>query len=303
MSRILVTAASSWEGARLIDHLWRRNEVIAVDDDEQRSLPVPLHRTALDTIEFAHFVLDVNPSIIVHLATDDRSNRVGRNRSRESVILGTQALFGAAERLADLEHIVVRSEGHVYGSGNRRGLMAREDERLVGQAASHSRALREVEASARELGAARDIPVTILRAAESVGSLADTALARFLRLPIVPVLWGFDPLLQLLEPDDLRDSFLHVLDQRLAGIFNVTPPDPLYLSQVLRLGHIRAQRLPKPQLDAAYRLLARGSLMVPTQVRGLLRHGRVLHDTSLTETGFSPRHTTRMVATSLAGNR
>lgn len=303
MSRVLVTGASSWEGVRLIDRLQHDREVIAVDEYERQALPVPLHRIALDTLEFAHFVLGSSPSIIVHLATDDRSHLVGRSRSRETVILGSQALFSAAERLTDLEHIVVRSEGHVYGSGNRRGLIAREEERPAGQAARHSRAMREVETLARNLGVTKGIPVAILRSAESVGPSADTALARFLRLPIIPVLWGFDPLLQLLDPDDLRDSYLHALDQRLAGVFNVAPPDPLYLSQVLRLGHIRAQRLPKPQLDAAYRLLARGGLAMPTQVKSLLRHGRVLHDASLAASGFSPRHSTRMVATNLAGCR
>jgi UDP-glucose 4-epimerase len=305
MSRILVTGAASWEGARLISRLVHRDgvTVIAVDDEDRRTLPVPLHRAALDTLEFAHFVVEADPTSIIHLATIDRSSRLGKERSRESVILGTQALFGAAERLRNLTHVVVRSEGHVYGSGNRTALIAREGDRLGGQAPRHSRALREVETYATEAGKAVGVPVAVLRTAESVGPHADTPLAHLFRLPVVPIMWGFDPLLQLLHEDDLRDAFLHALDNGLDGVFNVAPAGPLYLSQALRLGHIRAQRLPKPQLDAALRLLARGGLMVPTQARHLLRHGRVLHTRSLSEAGFTPRHTTRAVASSLADIR
>lgn len=302
MSRILVTGAASWEGARLVGRLVHRggSTVIAVDDEDRRALPVPLHRAALDTLEFAHFVVEADPTAIVHLATIDRSSRLGKERSRESVILGTQALFGAAERLRNLTHVLVRSEGHVYGSGNRTALIAREGERLGGQAPRHSRALREVETYATEAGRSVGVPVAILRAGESVGPHVDTPLAHLFRLPIVPIMWGFDPLLQLLHEDDLRDAFLHALDSRLDGVFNVAPAGPLYLSQILRLGHIRAQRLPKPQLESAFRLLARGGLIVPTQVHHLLRHGRVLHARALREAGFTPHHTTRTVASSLA---
>ncbi len=305
MSRILVTGAASWEGARLIGHLAHRRDVtvIAVDDEDRRALPVPLHRAPLDTLEFAHFVVAADPTVIIHLATIDRSDRIGRERSREAVILGTQALFGAAERLSMLTHVVVRSEGHVYGAGNRRPLIAREDDRLGGEASRHPRALREVEEYALEAGRATGVPVAIVRAAEAIGPHVDTPFAHLLRLPFVPVPWGFDPLLQLLHEDDLRRAFVHAVDHRLSGVFNVAPAGPLYLSQILHLGHLRAQRLPKPQLDAAMRLLARGGLRVPSQTRMLMRHGRVLHTAALTEAGFTATHSTRVVASDLAETR
>ncbi len=301
MSRILVTGAASWEGARLIGRLIHRPgvTVIAVDDEDRRALPVPLHRTMLDSLEFAHFVVGADPTAIVHLATMDRSDRLGHERSRESVILGTQALFGATERLGSLRHVVVRSEGSVYGTGNRRPLIAREDDRLGGDAGRHPRALREVEDYARDAGRAAGFSVAILRCAESVGPHVDTPLAHLLRLPIVPILWGFDPLLQLLHEDDVRDAFIHTLDTGLEGVYNVAPFGPLYLSQVLRLAHIRGQRLPKPQLDTALRLLSRGGLSVPSHTRGLLRHGRVLHTGRFERSGFATRHSTRVVAGAL----
>ena len=302
MFRILVTGATSWEGARLINRLLHRGgvTVIAVDDEDRRALPVPLHRSTLDTLDFAHFVVASNPSAIIHLATADRSERIGKDRSRESVILGTQALFGATERLRELEHVVLRSEGNVYGIGNRRTLIAREEQLPSGQGARHARALREVETYAKEASKAAGVPLAILRPAESIGPRFDTPFAHLLRLPVVPILWGFDPLLQLIDEDDLRDAFLHAVDHRLDGAFNVAPQGPLYLSQILRLAHIRAQRLPKPQLESAHRFLKRGGLTVPTQTRALLRHGRVLTGDGLAMAGFQPRHTTRDVASGMA---
>lgn len=299
MDRVLVTGAASRVGTQLIDRLRRRpeTEVLAVDD--HADLHGTVHTVPLESLDFAHLVVEMAPTTIVHLATIDRSDAVGSDRAREAVILGTQALFGAAERLDSLRSVVVRSEGHVYGTGNRSPLLAVESARLGGKASRHGRALRQAEGYARELADARGIPLAVLRLAELMSPTTDTPLARLLRLPVVPALMGFDPLLQFLDPHDALDAIEFALAERLDGTWNVAPRGPLYLSQVTRLAGRRAQPLLSPQLDAAHRLLARGGLVVHSHQRSLLRHGRVLDTRSLTGAGWEPGHSTRQIALGL----
>lgn len=301
MDRVLVTGAASRVGTRLISHLRGRadTEVLAVDDHADPAASI--QTTPLESLDFAHLVVEMAPTTIIHLATIDRSDDIGSDRARESVILGTQALFGAAERLGSLRSIVMRSEGHVYGTGNRSPILAVESSRLGGRAARHGRALRQAEQYARELTEARGIPLAILRFAELLSPSTDTPLARFLQLPVVPVLLGFDPLVQFLHPDDALDALHLSLERGLDGTWNIAPRQPLYLSQVIRLAGRRAQPLPSPHLDAAHRLLARGGLTVHSQHRSLLRHGRVLDTRRLESLGWMPAHSTRSVALGLRG--
>lgn len=301
MDRVLVTGAASRQGMRLVARLRRRadTEVVAVDD--RPDAPATVHTVPLESLDFAHLVVEAAPTTIVHLATVDRTPEIGSDRARESVILGTQALFGAAERVGSLRSVVVRSEGHVYGTGNRSPVLAVESARLGGRAPRHGRALRQAEQYARELAGARGLPIAVLRLAEPLGQGVDGPLANFLRLPIVPVLMGFDPLLQFLHPDDALDAIEYALDERLDGTFNVAPRGPLYLSQVVRLAGRRLQRLPSPHLEAAHRLLARGGLSLPAHHRSLLRHGRVLDTRAFRAAGFEAAHGTRSLALGLRG--
>src|SRR5690606_35590344 len=128
----------------------------------------------------------------------------------------------------------------------------------------HERSLRDVERCVGEL--ADELPgvdVGLLRFAEAHGPTVATPFSRLLRLPVVPVTIGHDPLLQLLDPGDVVRCLEHAIDTPVTRTFNVAPEQSLYLSQVLRLG--RAARLPLVpfQLDLAHRSLARGGLAVP----------------------------------------
>lgn len=305
MRTVLVTGAASWEGAQLVRRLAMRDdlEVVAVDDAAPSiPLPVPLRRWSLDSLDFARWVVALEPETVVHLQTMDRSDQVGASRARESVVLGAQALFGALTRLPDLRRVVVKSDAAIYGTGVRHPTIADERTPLKGRATRHERALREVETFVGQL--AEELPlaeVTILRFGESYGATVDTPFARLLRLPAVPVVAGFDPLLQLLDPDDVIRCLEHAIDAGVTGTFNVAPELPLYLSQILRLsGATKVPMIPL-QLRAAYSALAQGGLTVPEHTQQLLQRGRVLRVDAMRDVlDFHPRTTTREVAVEAA---
>lgn len=299
MRTVLVTGAASWEGIRLVRRLHRRGDVRVVAVDELAApipLPVPLVRWSLDSLDFAHWVLDLEPDTVVHLATIDRSDQLGEG-ARSTMVLGAQALFGALTRLRSLERVVVKSDAAVYGTGPRHPTIADEAAPFEGAGTRHERALRDVERFVDELGAELPgVAVTVLRFVEAHADHVDSPLSRLLRLPAVPVLMGFDPLLQLIAPDDVIACLEHALDAGVAGTFNVAPELPLYLSQIVRIGGATRVPMIGPQLTGALRALGAGGLRIPDHTRGLLRHGRVVRtDTMRSVLGFEPTVTTRAV--------
>lgn len=298
MRTVLVTGAASWEGIRLVRRLHRRGDLRVVAVDESAApipLPVPLQRWSLDSLDFAHWVIDLEPDTVVHLQTID--HRLGEGHARRTMVLGAQALFGALIRLRSLERVVVKSDASIYGTGPRHPTIADEAAPFEGTPTSHERALRDVEQYVAELAA--ELPaaaVTVLRFVDAHADHVDSPLSRLLRLPAVPVVLGHDPLLQLISPDDVIACLEHALDVGVAGTFNVAPELPLYLSQILRVGGATRVPLIGPQLSATLRALAAGGLSIPDHTRGLLRHGRVVRiDAMRSVLGFEPTVTTRSV--------
>ena len=95
MRTILVTGAATWAGGRLIEQLTRdaNNRVFAVDDVEpQVALDAEFEKLSIDRLDFARYLLDVGPEIVVHLQTVDRSTEIGGARAHEESVVGAQAL-------------------------------------------------------------------------------------------------------------------------------------------------------------------------------------------------------------------
>jgi UDP-glucose 4-epimerase len=294
MRRILVTGASTWTGGRLIQRLERRArvEVHAVDHIPPR-LPFtsPFHHLELDRLEFAHFVLDVRPEIVVHLQTVDRSAELGRSRAHEEAVVGAQALAGAIARAAPIKRVIVKSDASIYGSSPRNPSVFSEDSRPHGRRSRYPRDLSEMERFFETIGSQYDhVTTTVLRFTSIFGPNVANPISRFLRMRMVPTLAGFDPRLQFVYEDDAVRALEHAVLTPVAGIFNVAAPGQLYLSRVLRLGKRIPQPLPKRGFEAALRMLKRFELSVPPHIEGLLKHGMVINTERMQqELGFVPR--------------
>lgn len=83
---------------------------------------------------------------------------------------------------------------------------------------------------------------TILRFANILGYGVDTPMSRYLDSQMVPVAFGFDPMVQFTHARDVISCLYHAVKNDVAGVFNVAGDGYLPLSQVLRLG----RRVPLP---------------------------------------------------------
>ncbi|MFL6127621.1 MAG: NAD-dependent epimerase/dehydratase family protein [Mycobacteriales bacterium] len=237
---------------------------------------------------------------VVHLSiTALPGGAGGRASMKEMNVIGTMQLLAACQKSASVRRLVVKSTTAVYGSSSRDpALFTEGTEPKALPRSGYAKDAVEVEGYVRGFSRRRpDVAVSILRFTNFIGPRVDSPLVRYLRLPVVPTVLGFDPRVQLLHADDalevLRMATLAPLPAR-SGTLNVGGDGVLLLSQLIR----RAGRVPVPVPAPAVQLVARAvrrSGLVdfsPEQVR-FLEFGRVVDTSRLREEfGYVPRYST-----------
>jgi UDP-glucose 4-epimerase len=141
---------------------------------------------------------------------------------------------------------------------------------------------------------AREIETVILRPVHILGKVHN-APSNYLRLDPVPVLLGFDPMVQVIHERDVAEAILRALQPGARGIFNVTGPGEVPLSVILReLGRATLpvpHPLAKPLWSAAFRL---GLSSYPVGEFDFIRYVCMVDGSrARDELGFRPRHTLR----------
>lgn len=301
MGRILVTGASTWLAGRVVASLARRrhDEVFAVDEVAPRhQLGAPFILLGSDRAALADHVLALQPDTLVHLLTAAGGTLPTGGDAADRAVVGNQALFGAAGRAATVRRVVVRSDAAVYPLGPRSPSVFTEDDADPSPTSGFARSVVDTEAAAAALAGRRgDITVAVLRLAPTFRPTAEDPLSRYLHMPVVPTLLGFDPRLHLLHEDDAVSAVLAAVDGTANGTYNVASDGPMYLSRLLRLGRRVAQPLPRSALAVARNALGRGGLRLPEPVALLLEHGMVLDTGAMKiRLGFTPGFSVRDAA-------
>jgi UDP-glucose 4-epimerase len=155
----------------------------------------------------------------------------------------------------------------------------------------------EVEAYVRGLARRRpDLTVTTLRMANLLGPNANTPMAQYFSLPVVPTVLGYDARLQFLHETDALEVLRLATVQDHPGTFNVAGDGVLALSQAIRRAGRVAVPVWSPFVGVVGRWVRRGGFadFSPEQTR-LLTHGRAVDCARLKEHfGFVPRYTTAL---------
>jgi UDP-glucose 4-epimerase len=220
----------------------------------------------------------------------------GRTTMKELNVIGTMQLLAACQKSPGLERLVVRSSTAVYGSSPRDPAMFTEDMAPKRMPRSgFAKDVVEVEGYVRGFARRRpDVEVTMLRAADTVGPTLSSPMVRYLRLPVVPTVLGFDARLQLLHEDDLLGALLHATTDGVEGTFNVAGRGILMLSQALR--RLGRPSVPLPGFTTGQlATIVRPSRVADfsTEQMSYLTYGRGVDTTRMRETlGFTPRYTT-----------
>ncbi|MGR8009075.1 NAD-dependent epimerase/dehydratase family protein [Streptomyces hypolithicus] len=316
---VLVTGVARPLGGRFVRRIQRDpavERVIGVDAVE------PPHqlggadfvRADIRQPAIARVLAEHSVDTVVHL--DVTGTPLGTGGSRTSVketnVIGTMQLLGACQKSPTVQRLVVKSSTSVYGSAPRDPAVFTETTSAKSLASGgFAKDAVEVEGYVRGFARRRpDVAVCVLRFANILGPCADSPLADYFSLPVLPTVFGYDPRLQFLHEDDVIDVLLIAsLDPRRAtmnsGTFNVAGDGVLTLSQCSR----RLGRPTVPLLLPAVTWVGSALRTVglsdfsPEQIR-LLTHGRVVRTTQMRETlGFHPRYTTAEAFSDFARSR
>jgi UDP-glucose 4-epimerase len=252
--RLAVTGTASFLGARLLRRLAAErggDSLVALDV----AAPPP-------ALEVRHRVVDLTEP-----ASDQRLLEAFRDEEVESVLhaafftsprrdashahelesIGTLSLLSAAAA-AGVRHVFMRSFTAVYGASGQNPSFLTEDRALPSGAGL--RWLRDkLEAEQHAASFARrypDLGITVLRFAPLFGPGVHTFYTRIFDHRVVPMLMGFDPLLQLLHPDDALEAALRAIERRPRGVFNVAPSHPIPLATALHLAAKIPVAVPHP---------------------------------------------------------
>ena len=234
---------------------------------------------------------------VVHMAIVASPGRAGRSSMKEINVIGTMQLLAACQKADSFRKLVVQSSVSVYGASPRDPAKFTEDMSPRAQPRTgFAKDALEIESYVRGLGRRRpDVAVTTLRLANLMGAGVHSQLSRFLSLPVVPRVMGYDARLQFLHPSDAIAALLEVTRRDHRGTYNVAAPDVVSLTQALRLMGRPAIGLPQqcgPMIAGLLRQARLGDWS--SDQIAALTYGRAMDTTRfVTATGVAPRFTSR----------
>ncbi|MEV4253192.1 NAD-dependent epimerase/dehydratase family protein [Spirillospora sp. NPDC049652] len=296
---VLVTGVSRFLGARVANTLQADPGIERVIGVDTVPPTAPLGRTEFVRVDIrtpgiAKVISSAGVDTVVHLSLV--TGQAGpRAKAKELNVIGTMQLLAACQRSPDARKLVVRSSAAVYGSSPRDpAVFTEEDEAVEAPAHGYAKDTAEVERYVRGLTRRRsDLTVSVLRFANFLGPGVDSPVTRYLSMPVVPTVLGFDPRLQFVHTDDGVEVLRRMTVEDHPGCFNVAGDGVLLLSQALR----RAGRphVPVPaQSISAFGGLGRrfaGSPAFSPELLRWLMHGRVLDTSRLAaELSWSPKY-------------
>lgn len=255
MGRIAVTGTASFLGARMLRRLadvHGRDRVVAIDIASPPATLQGVRHALVDlTLPAAdQRLVDVfhgeDVETVVHAAFFSEPRR-DTTYAHELESIGTLNLVAAAAA-AEVKHVVVRSFTAVYGAHGQNPNFLSEQHAL--RADQRFYWVRDkLEAEQHALSYAKRYPrltVTLLRFAPLLGPGVHSFYARLFSKRVVPVLLGYDPLIQLLHPEDALEALDKALAAAEGGVFNVVPRDTIALRTALHLADRVVVSLPHP---------------------------------------------------------
>jgi UDP-glucose 4-epimerase len=292
-ARVLVTGADTFWGGRMIQALESDPSLDVILGMGTHAPSVPFERAEFVRTDQNYSILSrivkaTQVDTILHTFMITNSMTVPRRAMHEINVIGTMNLLAAAGAPgSSVRHVVVKSSTLVYGSAASDPNTFHEDTpRTSPVRNSVERALVEAEGFVRDFS--EDNPatkVTVLRFANVLGPDLTTPISRNLSRPVCPTIFGFDPLLQFVEVDDVVRALQHVTLGGIPGLYNVAGDGRLPWSEVAAICGTRLVPV-SPYSLLKIRPVAR-LFDLPPELEDLLRYGRGVDTRRLAATGFT----------------
>jgi UDP-glucose 4-epimerase len=293
--KIVITGIAGRLGRLLARRLHRDGRFHVVGIDQRPFLGKPK--------DIEHFQVDLRTkkardvfrtgdvSALVHMGVMHNPRKSGGEHHSWNVA-GTMRLLEYCQ-LYEVPKVVVLSSANVYGPRPDNTQFLTEDAPLMGsQEFPEIRDLIEVDHLASSfLWKAREVETVVLRPVHILGGVRN-APSNYLRLPVVPTLLGFDPMVQIIHELDVLEAIVCALQPGIRGIYNITGPGELPLSAIVKELQRRVLPFPhpfaRPLLTALWRV---GATSFPVPELDFIKYVCMVDGArARAEIGYQPRH-------------
>ena len=260
--RILVTGIAGGLAHRVAERLVARGDVV-VGADYRRIDRLPPSLASVTTYR-ASYVKTAIEDVFRKHAFDAvlHLGRVGNLRQDVSTrfdmnVYGSQKISTLCVQHG-VQSLVVLSTFHIYGAHPRNHTPISEDDPLHAgtEFPEIADAIQLDSMAANWVYRHPSVRTVVLRPTNVVGPSIQNTISKFLRLPIVPHLMGFNPMVQFVHEDDLASAVVAACDGDVRGVFNVAGPAVVPWRTALEI--VGARTVPLPSTLAAVWLGAAG---------------------------------------------
>ena len=254
---VAVTGLGSFIGRRLVDRLLESSpklRILALDHRRPFRLDARVNYQRVDLTEptadgkLAEILSKERADVLVHAAFR-ASPTPDLEMDHELETIGSLHVMNACAA-AKVNRLVVASSTMLYGPHPDNPNFLTESHPLRGHPDAHNVrdriSMEGLVADWRERHP--DTEVTVLRSCWMMGPDQWDHVNRFFALPVVPMLLGYDPLMQFVHEQDCLHAFERATLSSHPGVFNIVAPGVMPLSTILRLAGKRILPLPAPVL-------------------------------------------------------
>jgi UDP-glucose 4-epimerase len=289
---VLITGICGRLGRRLARVLHRERRIIGIDRRAFVGRPKDVEHHAIDLRrkKTRDIFRSRGLAAVVHMGImhDPRASAAEHHTWN---VVGFQKLLEYVAQYRVPKLILLSGSG-VYGPRPDNPQFLSEDAPLLGSARfSGLRDLIEVDMLAQSFFWKHpETDTVILRPVHILGTVRNAS-SNYLRLPNIPTLLGFDPMVQVVHQDDVIDAIRCALAPGIRGIFNIAGPPAAPLSRIIELtGHPRLP-IPHPLAEVlVQRLWNIGMTSFPAPELDHIRYVCMVDDTRARDIlGFVPR--------------
>jgi UDP-glucose 4-epimerase len=257
MTKILITGIAGPIGRLLATRLVADIDVCGVDVVPWRgaSAGIRVHQVDLRKRKFEDVVRTERPDAVVHMGFMrhfDTSERVRHDVN----VRGTKQLLDHCDKYG-VEQVIVVSSSSVYGAFAENPY-AIDEEFPPSASRSYPEIRDQVEVDTLAgafIWQHPEIRTAVLRPVHALGPTARGMMASYLRLPRVPTVMGFDPIVQFIAESDLVEALVLTLRCRLQGVFNVVGSGQTPLHTAIEAVGAIAWPSPGPIFESVGRML------------------------------------------------
>ncbi len=292
METVLITGISGGQGRLLTQRLIDSCKIVGVDRLAWDGHPsqIDIHLLDLRKKAFEDVFRKIHPTVVVHLAMI-RHFRADPELRHEVNVLGTKRVMEFCQKHGAKQFVYLSSH-YVYGALPENPYFLDEDSPLnASRTYPEIRDLVETDSLVSAfLWKYPEIHTVVLRPVNVLGYYVHSAIGRYLKLKRVPMMLGFDPMIQFIHEEDVAEAIALAIEKRIRGVFNVAGPGAVPMSVAIHETGGKPLALPEPFARAIISRLYHYKLYpFPPGAIDFVKYPCTLDGTRFhKETGFQP---------------